>query len=382
MKTTSATRLRGMTWNHERGIAPVLATSEIFFAGKDNVEITWEARPLQDFESQPLRELAETYDLIIIDHPHLGEAIRENLLLDLSCVDRQDELALVENQTVGQSHASYTLSGGQWALAVDAATPVSSYRPDRLDSVPQDWTEALKLARDGNAIMPLRSPHTLMALIWLARNHKRQVAEDPDRFMEHDAAAATLDQFAELVSHLKSDCFAMDPIAVYDTMSNDDAAPAFCPHAYGYINYAQKAFRPHVLKFTDIIDAGGGDVSGTVLGGTGIAVSALSAYREIATEYAFGIAGAKCQCEIWVQNGGQPGNAMAWEDKACNDLTHDFLRNTRATHEAAWLRPRHMGYLSFQTRSSELIAQFLKGELERKACIEALDHHYRSSFEC
>lgn len=381
MMTPSAVKLRGMTWNHDRGIAPMLATSEIYISGNEGVDISWDARPLQDFESQPLRELAQTYDLIIIDHPHLGEAVRENLLVDLSSVGRDEKIKQAAEQTVGHSHTSYNLSGGQWALAVDAATPVASYRHDKLDNAPQDWVEVLKLARGGNAIMPLRSPHTLMAFFWLAQNRNAPIAESPDCFMDKDELKTTLDQFNELASYLNPDCFDMDPIAVYDVMANDENAPTYCPHAYGYISYAKDGFRPHILTFTNVPDLGGG-VSATVLGGTGIAVSALSNHKEVATDYAFYIAGAKCQSEFWVQNGGQPGNAVAWENQKCNVLTNDFLMNTRATLEAAWVRPRYEGYLSFQTTGSELIAEFLKGEMNQDDCIEALDNQYRSSFKC
>jgi multiple sugar transport system substrate-binding protein len=50
-----------------------------------------------------------------------------------------DELlpaAFLDNQarhSVGQSHASYHYDGHQWALAIDAAAPVSSWRHQLLE---------------------------------------------------------------------------------------------------------------------------------------------------------------------------------------------------------------------------------------------------------
>ena len=36
--------------------------------------IDWDAQPLEGFESSPIEELAARYDLIVLDHPHLGDA--------------------------------------------------------------------------------------------------------------------------------------------------------------------------------------------------------------------------------------------------------------------------------------------------------------------
>ena len=35
----------------------------------------WDVQPLSGFESTPIEELAERYDLIVLDHPHLGDAL-------------------------------------------------------------------------------------------------------------------------------------------------------------------------------------------------------------------------------------------------------------------------------------------------------------------
>lgn len=379
MTANTIKNLRGMTWNHDRGIAPLLAVSEEICRDSPDLKFSWDARPLQDFESQPLRELAKTYDLIIIDHPHLGEAVREGLLLDLASCGRDDELALLAKQSVGRSHESYRLSGGHWALAVDAATPVASYRPDKLEYRPKTWREILEIAQKGQAIMPLRAPHTLMAFFWLARNRDTAIAQNPDKFMEQEDMAESLDQLAELAGHLGRECFEMDPIAVYEAMSNELDGPLYCPHAYGYISYSRDRFRPHTLGFTNVADVAGGGVSGTVLGGTGIAVSALSSHKDIATDFAFRIANPTCQSNLWIESGGQPGNAVAWEDAESNVACNNFLKNTRATLEAAWIRPRYEGYLSFQTTGSQCIAEFLKGSMTQRACITALDDQYRSS---
>jgi multiple sugar transport system substrate-binding protein len=65
-------KLRGMTWNHPRGYDPMVAVSAIW-KDRTGVEIDWDKRSLQDFESYPVEELAARYDFIVIDHPHVGQ---------------------------------------------------------------------------------------------------------------------------------------------------------------------------------------------------------------------------------------------------------------------------------------------------------------------
>ena len=52
----TATVLRGMTWSHPRGYDPLVACSALWKA-KTGVEVSWDKRSLQDFESFPVEEL-------------------------------------------------------------------------------------------------------------------------------------------------------------------------------------------------------------------------------------------------------------------------------------------------------------------------------------
>ena len=56
-------RLRGSTWNHTRGYAPLVATAKSYQLTHPEVEIHWDKRSLQDFADFPIETLAETYDL-------------------------------------------------------------------------------------------------------------------------------------------------------------------------------------------------------------------------------------------------------------------------------------------------------------------------------
>src|SRR5205823_1696579 len=79
---TARTELRGITWDHERGRDPLLATAERFEA-QTGIRVTWTARTLQEFADAPIPVLAQTYDLLVLDHPHLGEVVPTGVLVAL-----------------------------------------------------------------------------------------------------------------------------------------------------------------------------------------------------------------------------------------------------------------------------------------------------------
>ena len=72
-----------MTWDHVRGFDPMVVTSELFAERHPGVSISWEKRSLQAFADQPLGTMSEAYDLMVIDHPHVGDAAFEGDLLAL-----------------------------------------------------------------------------------------------------------------------------------------------------------------------------------------------------------------------------------------------------------------------------------------------------------
>src|ERR1700712_4103903 len=150
--------LRGMTWNHTRGYLPAVATGQRFSELHPEVSVVWEKRSLQKFADAPLAELARRDDLLVIDHPSIGETASEGLLLRLDEHLPAEFLADQAANSVGGSHASYFYEGHQYALAIDAATPIAGWRADLMEragaEVPRTWEELLALARRGLVTLP------------------------------------------------------------------------------------------------------------------------------------------------------------------------------------------------------------------------------------
>lgn len=375
--TAGGVELRGMTWDHTRGYDPMVVTSELFSERHPGVRITWEKRSLQAFADQPLGAMSEAYDLMVIDHPHVGDAAFEGGLLALDGVGRDDQLAELGRQSVGPSHASYSFAGRQWALAIDAATPIAIYRPDLIDGPAQTWDDVVRLAEAGKVIWPIKPVNALMSLF-------NQLAGIGKPFGGHGQGAEisdlveALERMLRVARHLPTECLSMDPIGAYEWLSTR-SSHAYIPYLYGYTNYSRKGFRPHFVQAAEIPTLGPLGPVGSPIGGTGIAISARTAHPEVALDYAFWIASAECQQGAYFAAGGQPANLVAWTDAACNAASGRFFASTLATLEQSYLRPRHRGYLGFQDAGGDLVHACMREALSPLLCAEAINRAYERS---
>lgn len=370
--------LRGMTWSHPRGYDPLVACAREW-RSRTGVEILWDKRSLQDFETYPVEDLARRYDLIIIDHPHVGQITREGCLSPFDDPTRADDNAAMAQGSVGPSWPSYLWQGRQWALPVDAATQVLAYRADLVASPPTRWNEVVTLAREGLVLCPMRPPHSLMALYTLTGNLSRPCAVEGPDLIDAEAGVEALERLAELMGFVDPRCYAWDPIPVFEAMAEEGSRFACAPLIYGYVSYALAGFRPNRLRFADIATLGTQGAIGSALGGTGLAVSAFSPNKKEAADFAYWVASGPVQAGLYAEAGGQPGHAEAWEAEAVNAPVADFYRATRRTLEGAWLRPRHDGYMPFQDAASRVINEALQTGADKRATVAKLNAMFRQS---
>ena len=372
-------KLKGMTWSHPRGFDPMIACTEVY-REQTGVEISWDKRSLQGFESYPVLELARQYDLIVIDHPHLGQVTTEGGLMPLDTPGRAEQLNQLEAKSVGQSFASYCWEGRQWAVPIDAATQVQAIRADLVESAPTRIDQVMTLAEKGLVLLPMRVPHTLMTFCTLAANVGPACNTTGEgRFISEEHGRDIYQLLANLARRVDPRCFDLDPIAASEIMSEPDSQHHVMPYVYGYVNYAIPGFRARPLTFVDIPAAGGDGPRGAVLGGTGIAVSAFSPESEAAADFAFWVASGPVQRGVYATAGGQPGHADAWEDDTVNAATGDFYRNTRETLELSWVRPRFNGYMWFQEAGAERLNRGLTNNDTPSVVIADLNELYERS---
>jgi multiple sugar transport system substrate-binding protein len=350
---------------------------------RPGIRIQWDRRTLRDFGEAPIEQYVDHYDLLIVDHPFVGFAASHGVLLDLAaCLSEVDKEGFARD-SVGPSWQSYWYGGGLWALPVDAATQVASYRSDLLlkffTVVPQTFEEVLALGgkarATGNFIIVPACPTDAISLFFtLTANLGHPIAEDSEEFVSDLVADEVLDSLHALISlaHFKS--VDWNPIQVYDFMvSSSDAV--YCPYGFGYSNYSRMGNSPR-LKFTNAPAAGQRGCAGTMLGGTGVAVSRHSSHLPEATAYAKWLAGPEHQKGTYFRKGGQPASLTAWTDHSVDAAANGFFSGTLRTLQTAYVRPRFDGFVRFFEAAGVEINRCLRGDLADAMLVQWLNDRY------
>ncbi|MBE7559001.1 extracellular solute-binding protein [bacterium] len=350
-------RLSGITWDHARGYDPMIATGAAFHREHPQVEIVWEKRVLQEFAYEPLDRLAARFDLLIMDHPWLGGAVKHNCLLPLDAYLDADYLEDQAANSVGPSYASYSWQGRQYALAVDTATPVAAWRPDQLAAPPATWEELLDLAREGRVALPAMPVDCMMHFYMLCCALGREPFPDEETVIDARIGAEALETLRELAGWCKPEMFGLNPFQVYERMLAS-GPEVYCPFGYGYSNYARPRLGGPVLRFGEMVTSKDGKLLRTTLGGTGWPCPRC---REI--DAAMGTCatlrrGRASRALRGERRPAQPIAPRGWMGR--QRALRRFFRATLPALDRAWLRPRYAGHLAFQDQAGDLVHAFMR----------------------
>jgi len=378
-----ARTLTGITWDHSRALPPLVATAQRYEETHPGVRIEWRKRTLDEFGHMPIDVLAQKFDLIVIDHPWAGFAFAKNLMLDLKPLVPAATLAELEKNSVGQAFNSYGYDGKLLALPIDAATPAPSWRPDLLERAgvppPQTWAEAVALANRKLAIIPGFNADLFLHFVMLVKALGAEPCATPDEITTREIMQQAVDLLRELTAPMPREIFEMNPIMVAERMTTTDDF-AWNAFAYTYNNYARAGFAPKRLRFGNLISLHpGGPRLRSVLGGTGIAISANCKNVAAALDYALFTASGEMQRTIYTQAGGQPSHRAAWTDVTADALCGGFFSGTRATQEEAFVRPRYNGYVPLQTEGGKVLQEHLRAGRSLDATLDKLNDLYRQS---
>lgn len=363
-------KYRGLTWDHPRGKNALIAAANRSRTS-GGVDIEWSAQPLEGFESAPIDELAERYDLIVLDHPHLGDALASRALLALDSVFDEATLAEMGMNAVGPSFDSYRYAGKLWALPLDAATQVSALRTDLAEIRPETWDEVLMLSRTVPVALSLAGPHAFLSLCSIAVSLGADPGHGEAAFVEPEVGREALGMLTDLARRAPEGSALLNPIGLLERMSLADDI-AYIPLIYGYVNYAARGLaRP--LSFGEAPSATAGGLRGSTMGGTGIAISSrVQITPELLTHLQW-LLSADAQERFIPDNDGQPSRISAWDDHEVNSQSTNFYRATRQTMEQAWVRPRFAGYTDIQAEASALIQQSITESRALDSTLDALD---------
>jgi len=374
--------LRGVTWDHTRGLLPMVATSQRFHERFPHIDIAWTKRSLQEFADKPMDELVGEFDLLVIDHPWVGSASASGALVNLAGNLPAAFLNDASANSVGKSYPSYEYLGGLWAIPIDAAAPVSCFRPDLLakhgESAPENWRDLIALGSKGLVCCPSIPLDTYCNFVNLCASAGVALFPNETEVVDRSAGIEALERLRELAAVVPERFFAINPIRACEVMTVTDEF-AYCPFIYGYSNYARPGYAQKSLAFGTTVVVESGVTPSTMLGGTGLAVSAVSKNRHTAIEYLKFVADPATQRGIYFQSGGQPAHRSAWLDPDVNRAATGYFSATLASLDAAFVRPRYAGYIHFQDRAGLPIHSFLRKGGSTGAVLDQLNALYRES---
>ena len=370
---------RGITWNHPRGYRALEEATKIWC--ERGVRIQWDKQPLECFESASIEELCAVYDLVVFDHPHVGEAAGFDCLSPLEEWLPDDEFRTVREKSIGPAFASYCYAGKHWALPLDAATQVVAYRPDLLggEKPPCTWSDLRAFAEHFPMGLSLAGPHALLSFFSICVAY----GEPPlsrGSLISREVGIAVLELMSCLFKSMAPSALELNPIGILEEMSRTNRL-ACCPLIYGYVNYAASNDPSrHAVKFANapiVLQIGR---PGSTLGGAGIGMSRMTKISEGLVAYLTWLLNEQTQTEFLPAFDGQPSLLPAWIDPGVNRCWNDFYQDTAETVKQAWVRPRYPGYVQFQNEGSEILRRCLCDKISAPEILlkleDSFNHHH------
>jgi multiple sugar transport system substrate-binding protein len=224
-------------------------------------------------------------------------------------------------------------------------------------SLPGTWGEVLELARVTPTALCLGGPHALLMFSALCVAAGADVGRRrADGYVDVATGTAVLRLMRELAALADSAVSQGNPISVLDAMAAGDSV-AYCPLLYGYVTYHQGPGA--ALDAADAPRWQPDERRGSVLGGTGLAVSRRCADMDSARRVLLGLSAATHQSGTAIEYGGQPSALAAWTDPAVDLASGNFYSATLESISTAWVRPRFDGFVAFQSASSALLREAL-----------------------
>jgi multiple sugar transport system substrate-binding protein len=372
------TLYRALTWDHPRGFNALAAAAARLSEERDGISIEWHKQPLEGFEAHPIADLCANYDLVVLDHPHIGEAVRAECLQSLDTIFDAAALNDMASRTIGPCFTSYRYAGRQWALPLDAATQVMAVRSDLLGGPPPaTWNDVLTVAKSAPVTLSIAGPHAVLSFMSIAVSHGVTPATG-GRFVPGDVGEACLDIMARLFEKMPERAKALNPIGILELMSTSDAV-AVCPLVYGYVNYASPGGSGrHPVTFADAPCTDARSGRGSVLGGTGIGISRRCKVTPGLIRHLEWLMSEEAQMGFIPAHDGQPSARAAWRDEEVNRRWNGFYAGTANTIETAHVRPRFDGYIAFQTRASALIREGLASRRPHGQILADLEQNYQN----
>lgn len=369
---------RGLTWDHPRGRQALEEAANRLRLGGSELDLTWDVHSLDGFESTPIETLAEKFDLIVLDHPHLGDAVQHQSLRPLDDIFTEEERERWARDTVGPSFRSYIYDDHLWALPLDTAAQVAAVVPDLDEPHPSTWDEVEAFDHRRSIVLSLSGPHAFLSFASLCVALGEEPCNTTDQLVvSRDVGREAATRLRHLAARTPSGSDDLSPIMLLDQMARAGLAD-YCPLVFGYVNYAD-INQPRRLNFVDAPSAQVGGRPGSTIGGTGVALTRRCDPSDELLDHLRWLMQPGTQRDFIPAFAGQPSLRSAWTDSTTNRESGDFYTGTMNTIDASWIRPRYPGFITFQTAASSLLRSMLRGDMPITNYLNHLDSLYVES---
>ena len=362
--------LKGVTWDHPRGYEPLVAASDAH-SEQTGIEVAWDKRSLQAFADEPVAGLAEKYDFIVLDHPHVGRIAETGALLPLP--KPEDGSA-----SLGGSAESYFWNGECWAYAIDAACQMAAYRPDIDSPRPVHWEDFLDpdagCYRQITPLLPVDAFDMMMTIV--AGRGGETMPHNPEQFVSDDNGQYALNILRALYSLGPDDQIELNPIDILEALTTTDEFSC-SPCLFGYVNYARRGFRSHRIEYSDLPLSKGRSKQRSILGGAGIGVSARTGHPGEAIRFGAWLASLEVQSGIYLEGGGQPANRHTWLEQAKKQDAAGFFKGGFNAIDNAWTRPREPWFLDFVDDICDIMPDFFRRNIPTEEFMTRINKLYR-----
>ncbi len=357
---TDRAMLKGLTWDHPRAYQGLEAETKRFNRMQDRIWLSWDRQSLRAFEEKSIEVTAAEYDLVVLDHPFMGDAAATGCLLDLRQLPELLDLEPLSTAFVGPSFSSYVYEGGVWALPLDAACQTAVMRPDLLErydeSAPSTLEELFSLARRHQIALAMSCPHAFMNFLTICGLLGADISGEGERLVPRRTGIEALDLFRELVAKAAPEVAGWSSVAMLDAMADRDDL-AYCPMVFCFNSYARLVDHRgrNRLAFANPIEMRvGGGCAGAVAGGTGLAISSSSRLKTEAAVILAYLTSAETQFRMAIE-GGQPARRDTWDNPNADHANGSLFSSTIQTMSGALVRPRYPGYIALQNRAGDIL---------------------------
>jgi multiple sugar transport system substrate-binding protein len=381
LSVSGTVELQGITWDHERGRDPLLATAERF-EKETGIRVSWTARSLQAFADAPIPVLAERYDLLVLTILTSARSSRP----ERSYPDELLDGEFIADRALGSVGRVMRATSGRppLGLATDAAgrerlptRPPEAPTQHRCGPERRSRAGSQGRAAGMTISLPNKPVDTLGSLLTLLANGGADPYTDEEQVAPREVALEKLELLVRLTEASPPDAFSWNPILLLEHMAEHDDV-VYCPMLFGYSNYSRPGFRRNLVRFSPVPSAGLGPRGG-IIGGAGLSISSRCEHLDAARAYAEYVGSPEVQRTLYVEAGGQPGHRSAWHDQHANELAASYFADTLPGLDAGYLRPRYDGALLVQNEGGNMVWESLRSGGDPSELLDRLDAVYRRS---